>query len=85
MEEDSKIMLLFSTVGILHGISATHIINSTTNGGILMLTSIALVLYILTGITEKYTEKKEFKQILGPGIWPYTILMYATWVITINL
>ncbi len=84
MEKNLKIMLLFTGTGIGHGLLAEQIVK-TTNGGILMLASIALTLYILITLSEKFLDEKSIKNLFGPGIWPYLTVLYATWLIATNL
>ncbi len=84
MENQKKIMILFTTTGILHGLAANHI-TKIYGDKTFILVSIALVLYLLTEISERYFKVKGFKDLFGPGIWPYITVFYVTWMIAMNL
>ena len=84
MEKQKKIMILFTSTGILHGIAANHITN-IYGDKTFILVSIALVLYLLTEISERYLDTKGFKELFGPGIWPYITVFYVTWILAMNL
>ncbi|MCK5299727.1 MAG: hypothetical protein KAJ54_01095 [Candidatus Aenigmarchaeota archaeon] len=84
MEKNKQILALFTTAGILHGVAAQQIVASQ-NGGTLMLSSVALVLYGLITISNRFIEQRDTKKLFGPGIWPYLTVLLISWIISMNL
>ena len=62
MEKNKQILALFTTAGILHGVAAQQIVASQ-NGGTLMLSSVALVLYGLITISNRFIEQRDTKKL----------------------
>ncbi len=78
METETKMVLLYSFMGLLVGVLSPKI-------GVRQMLVLGIVLLIGLGeITDRVIHKKTFSWWFGNGAWPYLAMWFATWVIIHN-